>query len=58
MYAERQWPLDHHNLRANLLLCDGHVQALRRRAFVSQLNTDVGAQQQANRIWNIDNRVH
>ena len=58
MYAERQWPLDLHNLRANLLFCDGHVQALRRKAFVSQLNTDPGAQQQANRIWNIDYKVH
>jgi prepilin-type N-terminal cleavage/methylation domain-containing protein/prepilin-type processing-associated H-X9-DG protein len=58
MYAERQWPLDLHNARANLLFCDGHVQALRRKLFVSQLNTDPGAQQQANRIWNIDNKVH
>jgi prepilin-type N-terminal cleavage/methylation domain-containing protein len=38
--------------------CDGHVQALRRKAFVSQLNTDPGSQQMANRLWNIDNQVH
>jgi prepilin-type processing-associated H-X9-DG protein/prepilin-type N-terminal cleavage/methylation domain-containing protein len=58
MYAERQWPLDLHNLRANILFCDGHVVALRRKIFVAQLNTDPGAQQQANRLWNIDNQVH
>jgi prepilin-type N-terminal cleavage/methylation domain-containing protein/prepilin-type processing-associated H-X9-DG protein len=58
MYAERQWPLDLHNSRANLQFCDGHVQAFKRKVFVSQLNTTTGAQQEANRLWNIDNKVH
>jgi prepilin-type processing-associated H-X9-DG protein/prepilin-type N-terminal cleavage/methylation domain-containing protein len=58
MYAERQWPLDLHSFRANILFCDGHVKSLKRKAFVAQLNSDVGAQQEANRIWNIDNKVH
>jgi prepilin-type N-terminal cleavage/methylation domain-containing protein/prepilin-type processing-associated H-X9-DG protein len=60
MYAERQWPLDLHAKRANLLFCDGHVQPLKRTVFVSQLNpggtptTPV----EPNRLWNIDNQVH
>lgn len=58
MYEERQWPLDHHSKRANILFCDGHVQALQRKAFVAQLNTDSGAKDQATRIWNIDHKVH
>ena len=58
MYEERQWPLDHHNERANILFCDGHVQPLKRKTFVSQLNTDQGSRDQANRLWNIDNQVH
>jgi prepilin-type processing-associated H-X9-DG protein len=58
MYAERQWPLDLHNLRANILFCDGHAQALRRKAFVSQLNSDTGSREQACRFWNIDHEVH
>jgi prepilin-type processing-associated H-X9-DG protein len=58
MYAERQWPLELHNGRANILFADSHVQALRRKKFISQLNTDPIAQQEANRLWNIDNKVH
>jgi prepilin-type N-terminal cleavage/methylation domain-containing protein/prepilin-type processing-associated H-X9-DG protein len=58
MYAERQWPLDLHNARANLAFCDGHAQGLRRKIFVGQQNTETSAQQEANRIWNIDYNVH
>ena len=60
MYAERQWPLDLHNLRANILFCDGHVQPLKRPDFVSQLNPGGTATSPAapNRLWNIDNAVH
>lgn len=57
MYEERQWPLDLHSERANILFCDGHAQSLKRKLFVSQLNTNVKAPE-PNRIWNIDNKVH
>jgi prepilin-type processing-associated H-X9-DG protein len=58
MYAERQWPLDLHSGRANVLFLDNHVQALKRKKFVSQQNTETDDKQEANRIWNIDNNVH
>ena len=58
MYAERQWPLDLHNKRANLLFCDSHVQPMKRKDFVAQLNTGTGAQQEAARHWNRDNTPH
>ncbi len=58
MYAERQWPLDLHGARVNILFADNHAQAPKRKAVVGQLNTDVAAQQEANRIWNIDNKIH
>jgi prepilin-type processing-associated H-X9-DG protein len=37
MYAERQWPLEIHNNRANILFADGHVQALPRTEMIAQL---------------------
>ena len=58
MYAERQYPLDLHDSHANILFCDGHVESLKRAVFVSDLNSSLGAQQAANRLWNIDNKVH
>ena len=58
MYADRQWPLDVHNARANLVFCDGHVESLKRQKFVAQLNTGLGAQQEAARRWNLDNTPH
>ena len=60
MYAERQWPLDLHDLWANILFCDGHVKPLKRPAFVSQLNPGGTRTSPAgpNRLWNIDNDVH
>jgi prepilin-type N-terminal cleavage/methylation domain-containing protein/prepilin-type processing-associated H-X9-DG protein len=58
MYAERQWPLDLHDSRANILFCDGHVEGLKRTAFVLSLNSSVGAQNAADCIWNFDNQYH
>jgi prepilin-type N-terminal cleavage/methylation domain-containing protein/prepilin-type processing-associated H-X9-DG protein len=60
MYEQRQWPLDLHNSRANILFCDGHAQPLKRRTFVSQLNPGGTATSPAepNRLWNIDNQIH
>ncbi len=60
MYAERQWPLDLHSQRANILFCDGHVQSLKRIVFISQLNPGGTATTPAapNQLWNIDNQVH
>jgi prepilin-type N-terminal cleavage/methylation domain-containing protein/prepilin-type processing-associated H-X9-DG protein len=64
MYAERQWPLPLHNLRANLLFCDGHVQAQPRKYYVAQLNTnnlgvlDPVAADLAARHWNVDDTAH
>jgi len=60
MYAQRQWPLDLHALRANLLFCDGHAQPLKRTDFVSQLNPGGTAVSPAvpNQLWNIDSQVH
>jgi len=60
MYAQRQWPLDLHSLRVNLLFCDGHAQSLKRTDIVSQLNPGGTAVSPAapNQLWNIDNQVH
>jgi len=58
MYAERQWPLEMHSARANLLFCDGHVETLKRQKFVAQLITGMGAQQEVARRWNRDNQPH
>jgi prepilin-type processing-associated H-X9-DG protein len=63
MYAERQWPLELHDSTseqgyANIVFCDGHVEGLKRKAFVSSLNTTTGAENAADRIWNFDNQFH
>ncbi len=60
MYAERQYPLDLHSSRANLVFCDGHAQSVKRSAVVSQLNPGGSPTypEGPNRLWNIDNRVH
>jgi prepilin-type processing-associated H-X9-DG protein/prepilin-type N-terminal cleavage/methylation domain-containing protein len=60
MYEERQWPLDVHSSRANILFCDGHAQPLKRLAVVSQLNPGGTGTSPAgpNQLWNIDNKVH
>ena len=57
-YAESQWPLDLHSQRANILFCDGHVQALRRKDFVAQLNPITAAKPEIARRWNRDNKPH
>jgi prepilin-type N-terminal cleavage/methylation domain-containing protein/prepilin-type processing-associated H-X9-DG protein len=58
MYAERQWPLDLHSQRANLHFCDGHAVSLKRTRFTAQLNVPMSAQQDASRLWNLDNLPH
>ena len=58
MYEERQWPLDLHNARANILFCDGHVSAERRTELAAQLQKDVAAKERVARRWNRDNTPH
>jgi prepilin-type N-terminal cleavage/methylation domain-containing protein/prepilin-type processing-associated H-X9-DG protein len=58
MYEERQWPLDHHNRRANILFCDGHVTAERRVELAAQLVNDRGSKERVTRRWNRDNTPH
>jgi prepilin-type processing-associated H-X9-DG protein/prepilin-type N-terminal cleavage/methylation domain-containing protein len=60
MYEERQWPLDLHSKRANILFCDGHAVPLKRATIVSQLNPGgTGLSPSGpNQLWNIDNKVH
>jgi prepilin-type processing-associated H-X9-DG protein len=57
MYEERQWPLELHNQRAEILYCDGHVQARRRIDIIGQLQKG-GMRQQVARQWNRDNQPH
>jgi prepilin-type processing-associated H-X9-DG protein/prepilin-type N-terminal cleavage/methylation domain-containing protein len=60
-YALRQWPLDLHNLRANIAFCDGHVETLKRSVFVpaAPYNTYPGASANAAcQLWNSDNQPH
>ncbi len=58
MYEERQWPLDLHSRRANILFCDGHVSAERRLELAAQLHQDRGAKERVARRWNRDNTPH
>lgn len=58
MYAERQWPLDLHGYKSNLLLVDGHTEALARPDFVGQLNTDEKSRMAAAALWNADGQPH
>ena len=53
-YAERQWPLDVHNKRTDILFCDSHVQAVK-RTFVVSLSA---ADPEPNKLWNRDNQYH
>jgi prepilin-type N-terminal cleavage/methylation domain-containing protein/prepilin-type processing-associated H-X9-DG protein len=60
-YAARQYPLDLHNLRANIAFCDGHAEALKRSAFVPAAPYNVypgPAADTACRPWNRDNQPH
>ena len=57
------WPLDLHgvvmtNGLADLLFCDGHVQALKRPALIPSLNPLPADQDAANRLWNRDNQPY
>lgn len=58
MYEERQWPLELHNRRANLLFCDGHAESRRRTDFIGQLHKDPGTRERVARLWNRDNEPH
>jgi prepilin-type N-terminal cleavage/methylation domain-containing protein/prepilin-type processing-associated H-X9-DG protein len=58
MYEERQWPLELHNKRAEILYCDGHVQAKRRKDIIGQLHKDKEPRQAVARQWNRDNEPH
>ncbi len=58
MYEERQWPLELHNKRAEILYCDGHVEAKRRLDMIGQLHKDVGMRQKVAKQWNRDNLPH
>jgi prepilin-type processing-associated H-X9-DG protein len=52
------WPLDVHGQRANLVFCDGHVQAMKRIQFVPDLAAAAGgnvAKSAAIRMWNYAN---
>src|SRR5207247_10730074 len=58
MYEERQWPLEVHNKRAEILYCDGHVETKRRLDMIGQLLKDTGSRQEVARQWNRDNLPH
>jgi prepilin-type N-terminal cleavage/methylation domain-containing protein/prepilin-type processing-associated H-X9-DG protein len=58
MYEERQWPLELHNGRAEILYCDGHVQARKRLNIIGQLQKDAALRQLAAMQWNRDNKPH
>ena len=60
-YASRQWPLDLHNLQANLTFADSHVESRPRTDFVPALpyNNYPGAGADiACALWNRDNQPH
>ena len=59
-YGERQWPLELHNVRANLAWADGHVEARKRKSFISGLvePQTQAAKDAVNRLWNTDNHPH
>jgi prepilin-type N-terminal cleavage/methylation domain-containing protein/prepilin-type processing-associated H-X9-DG protein len=59
--SQRQWPLDLHNLLANIVFCDGHVQSMKRTAFIpySPYNTyPGGGADAACSLWNRDFQPH
>jgi len=58
MYEERQWPLDLHSRRANILFCDGHVTPERRPELAAQLQRDRGAKERVASRWNRDHTPH
>ena len=58
MYAERQWPLELHQGRANLVFCDGHVESLPRRKFISQVAETQEEQHYCEKRWNRSHQAH
>ena len=58
MYEERQWPLELHSGRANLLFCDGHVESRKRTDFIGQLLKDPAERKRVASLWNRDNQPH
>lgn len=58
MYAERQWPLEIHGGRANILFADGHVVALPRREMIAQLVDAPSEKERVARRWNRDHEPH
>jgi prepilin-type N-terminal cleavage/methylation domain-containing protein/prepilin-type processing-associated H-X9-DG protein len=57
-YEERQWPLDVHNNRANIVFCDGHAEALKRIVFAAHPLKDSASLEKSARWWNRDNTSH
>ena len=58
MYAERQWPLEVHAKRANILFADGHVAGLPRTEMIAQLVKDPSKKRRVARRWNRDHEPH
>jgi len=58
MYAERQWPLEVHTKRANILFADGHVVGLPRTEMIAQLVKDPSEKRRVARRWNRDHEPH
>lgn len=58
MYEERQWPLEIHNAKANILFADGHVTPLPRTEFIAQKVRNIGEKRRVARRWNRDYQPH
>jgi len=58
MYAERQWPLEIHGTRANILFADGHVEAIPRTEMIAQLVEGRPEKERVARRWNRDHEPH
>ncbi|MCS1408313.1 MAG: hypothetical protein M2R45_01486 [Verrucomicrobia subdivision 3 bacterium] len=58
MYEERQWPLELHSSRANILFADRHIQPLARREMIAQLVEGRAEKERVARRWNRDHKPH
>ena len=58
MYEERQWPLELHKGRAEIIFCDGHVEPKKRPEIIGQLQTETSLRDAAAKQWNRDNQPH
>jgi prepilin-type N-terminal cleavage/methylation domain-containing protein/prepilin-type processing-associated H-X9-DG protein len=58
MYAPRQYPQEVHNKRANIAFCDGHVQPMKRTAFIADSTMTQAAKDERCKLWNRDNLPH